>query len=223
MYDKVLEVYNIEEDETHGSFMASVLISNEPGYPFSLAIDIKYTLEVKGFSISVNVANINGDGKPLPFYMGWHPYFRSTTYKSFVTLDQCTKWAHVQLNDNLDPTGITVGDVGIFDGSQPIGGTENDPTFYDDEYKALTGPLTCGLGTQNVKLYDPPTNQTIVLWYDDAFHYIHIFTGSMSALNEDSVAIEPMSGMADAYNNHDGLTIISDGETWTGNFGVYIE
>ena len=223
MPGKKMAVSNIQENDGYGSFVASTQITNEEGYPFSLNIDITYMLTMEGLIVSINATNINGDGTPLPFYMGWHPYFKCTAYQSYVTLDSCTKWAHVQLNDNLDPTGITVGDIGIFDGSEPIGGTEDDPTFYDDEYKAMSGPITCGGDVQAVKLHDPPTKQTVVHWYDDAFHYVHIYTGSMSALQEDSVAIEPMSGMADSYNNHDGLTTISDGEAWIGTFGIYIE
>ena len=45
----------------------------------------------------------------------------------------------------------------------------------------------------------------------------------MSRFGENAVAIEPMSGMADAYNNHDHLSTLSGEENWTGEFGVYVE
>lgn len=220
MAGKILKVIDMEWDNDHGSFVASTQISNEPGYPFSLDVVITYTLNKYGFSIIVNATNTNGDGMPLPFYMGWHPYFKCTAYTSYVTLDPCQKWAHVQLNDNMNPTGITQRTY-MFDGSVVIGGNKTDPTFYDDEYKPLAGPLLCENG--RTKLFDTATNQAVILWHNAAFHYVHIFTGSSSMFHEDSVAMEPMSGMADAYNNHDGLTVLSDGETWSGSFGVYVE
>ena len=63
----------------------------------------------------------------------------------------------------------------------------------------------------------------VVLWQDSNFRFVHVFTGSNSIFHENAVAIEPMSAMADAYNNHDHLTTLSAGETWGGSFGVYVE
>ena len=73
------------------------------------------------------------------------------------------------------------------------------------------------------RLYDPDTGQTVVLWQAPNFRFNHIFTGSMSRFGENAVAIEPMSGMADAYNNHDHLSTLSGEENWMGEFGVYVE
>ena len=50
-----------------------------------------------------------------------------------------------------------------------------------------------------------------------------LFTGALADHGSASVAFEPMSGMADAYNNHDGLVTISAGGSWSGTFGVRVE
>ena len=192
----------------------------EQGYPFLLDIVIVYRLSDAGFNITIEATNANLHS-PLPFYVGWHPYFKCTAYSSYVTLDNCTQWNHVELNSNMDPTGITNLYKG-FDGTSPIGGNETDPTFYDDEFKPRSGTATkCEV--LNTKIHDTVTNHTVVLWQDSNFRFVHIFTGSMSLFKEDSIAIEPMSAMADGYNNHDHLTVLSGGETWTGSFGVFIE
>ena len=218
MPGKVLEVRETGEDDSEGSFTALAHIGNdEPGYPFSLDIRITYTLSRYGLSIDVTATNVNGDGTPLPFYMGWHPYFNCTAYTSHVMFDPFTNWGHVELNANMDPTGITKQST-IFNGSTPIGGTKDEPTFYDDEFKALYGPED-----SYVRLIDTATGQTVRLWFDASFPFVHIYTGSSTTFHEDGVAMEPMSGMADAYNNHDGLSTISDGQTWHGSFGVYVE
>ena len=217
MPGKVLDVRLTKEYYSGGTFIAVAHIGNdEPGYPFSLDIHIKYTLDSNGLSIDVIATNVNGDGTPLPFYMGWHPYFNCTAYTSYIM--SYINWGHVELNANMIPTGITKQDT-LFDGSTPIGGTKDEPTFYDDEFKALYSP-----GDNNyVRLIDTATNQTVRLWFDASFPFIHIYTGSSTTFHEDGVAIEPMSGMANAYNNHDGLSTISDGQTWHGSFGVYVE
>lgn len=62
----------------------------------------------------------------------------------------------------------------------------------------------------------------VVLWQDSNFRFVQVFTGSASGFGENAVAIEPMSAMADSYNNHDHLSILSGGEEWNGAFGVYV-
>ena len=118
----------------------------------------------------------------------------------------------------MDPTGNTQLDT-IFDGSQAIGGTAVDPTFYDSEFK----PRSPVSGVMLFRITDVPSEQSVVLWQDDSFRLTHIFTGAMKCFGQNGIALEPMSGMADGFNNHDHLTILSAGETWTGAFGVYVE
>ena len=216
MNDKQLTVTNTKV-ETHYALLELSIHFDQPlpGYPFTFDVSINYILSVTGFSMVFVVTN-RMESTPMPFYMGWHPYFLCTPYASFITLDKCTAWNHVELNDNMVPTGTTTPYDG-FDGNEPIGGNATNPTFYDDEFKPMqpTSPYCKIIET---KLYDEPTQQTVVLWQDSSFRLVHIFTGYVG-----TIAIEPMSGMADAYNNHDHLSVLSGGETWTGIVGVYIE
>ena len=186
-----------------------------PGYPFDFQVSIDYILSDSGFSMTFHVTN-NLESTPIPFYMGWHPYFLCVPYKSYVVLDPCTSWNYVELNANMDPTGETHQYFGL-NGTEPIGGTPLNPTFYDDEFKP-THPQKPQCHFIQTKLHDQPTRQTVVLWQDSSFRLVHVFTGRQGA-----IAIEPMSGMANAYNNHDHLSVLSGGETWTGSVGVYIE
>ena len=50
-----------------------------------------------------------------------------------------------------------------------------------------------------------------------------VFTGAKAGWGVDAIAVEAMSGEADAYNNHDGLHIIDAGETFVSSFGVYLK
>ena len=190
-----------------------------PGYPFTFDVSVNYTLSDTGFSMLFFIINVM-KSTPMPFYMGWHPYFACTTYKAFITLDRCTAWNHVELNANADPTGITLPYHGL-NGSRPIGGNETNPTFYDDEFKPMN-PENRGCEVIETQLYDEPTNQTVVLWQDASFKMVHVFTASEALFHQEAIAVEPMSGMADAYNNHDHLTVLSGGETWSGRVGVSV-
>ena len=186
----------------------------DKGYPFDWLYRITYTLSVKGFDISIVIQN-NMPSSPLPLYIGWHPYFLCTTHKAVVTFDKCTGWNHVELNSNMNPTGTTNSDV-PFDGETPIGGTATNPTAYDDEYKTTLPPSMCG--QIKTKLYDPDSEKTVVLYQSENMRFLQVFTGIVG-----TVAMEPMSGMADAFNNHDYLSTLSGKEVWQASFGVYLE
>ncbi len=221
MANKTLKVDSAAETDSYARLELSYSFDGtEPGYPFQLDVAVFYTLSDKGFNVSFQVSN-RMKNQPLPFYVGWHPYFNCTAYQAYVILDPCTQWNHVELNANKDPTGITAPYHG-FNGSTPIGGNKTNPTFYDDEFKPVSG-TSPECRVMETQLMDTKTDHTVVLWQDRSFKFVHIFTGSSTGFHEDSIAIEPMSAAADAYNNHDHLTTLSGGEVWTGSFGVYIK
>ena len=221
------KVFTVEKTQADNSSALLVLRysfrGDEPGYPFMLTVHIEYQLSKSGLSVSFTVVN-DMLTTPLPFYMGWHPYFACQAYKAVLTFDRTVAetegWLHVEMNSNLNPTGITDLFKG-FDGTSPIGGTLNNPTFYDDEFKPSGYGSSCP--EIHTKLYDPDDDQTVTLWQDFNFRFVHVFTGSASLFNENAVAIEPMSAMADGYNNHDHLTTLSGGETWKGMVGIFVE
>lgn len=118
------------------------------------------------------------------------------------------------------------------------------PTYMDDEVKAL-GPRTrtgagaacagkgeaggegeggAGFATGfTTRLVDAKSGQTVRLHHGANFRYLQIYTGSKAGGGEDAVVLEPLSAMSDAFNNHDGLHVISAGESLTTRFGVSIE
>ena len=222
MDGKKLRVTDTALTDSHANLQLSYHFDKPvPGFPFTFDVSINYILSDIGFEMHFFVTN-RMESTPMPFFMGWHPYFVCTAYKAHVKLDSCTEWNHVELNANMVPTGITTLYDGL-DGTRPIGGTAANPTFYDDEFKPVN-PTNPNCKTIKTKLYDEPTKQVVVLWQDASFKLVHVFTGyrSESTDTANTVAIEPMSGMADAYNNHDHLTVLSGGETWSGRVGVSV-
>ncbi len=221
MADKKLKICNQSADEFQANLQLSYEFFDEVrGYPFAWRFEIVYTLSSSlGLQMDITITNLEKTF-PIPVYVGWHPYFACTAYSSTVTLDPTVSWSHVELNRNLNPTGITT--LGSpFDGSTPIGGSSTEPTFYDDEYKSITPPPSNGFIT--TKLHDSASDKTIVLSQSPNMRFVHVFTGSTTGFGEGSVAIEPMSGMADAFNNHDHLTILSGQGTWQGSIRVSLE
>ena len=73
------------------------------------------------------------------------------------------------------------------------------------------------------RLIDTNSGDTVSLHHDLHFPYLQIYTGSKAGGGEDAVVLEPLSAMADAFNNHDGLHVISAGESLTTRFGVSLD
>ena len=216
---KKLSVYTTSVSANSGNITLSYdFDGSDEGYPFTLRMLVAYELSESGFKVSLTITNTMPQA-PLPLTVGWHPYFACSTHQARVQFEPRTAWNLVELDTNLDPTGNTQLDT-IFDGSQAIGGSAAEPTFYDSEFKPRSPLLN---DVMVFKITDTTCNQSVVLWQDSSFRLTHIFTGAMKCFGEDGIALEPMSGMADAFNNHDHLTILSAGETWSGAFGVYVE
>ena len=200
------------------------------GYPFDLHTEITYTLfdSFRGFQVDVLFTNLDTTGWSLPVYNGWHPYFLAHTSASTVTLDPCTSWKHVDVGQgpqyppprfsNMVPTG-RVGNTTLFNGSAPIGGNATHPTYMDDEVKAMNGE--CCPKMMETVLDDPVANTRSVLRHES--RYLQIWTGGLSTFGIDAVVLEPLSAMSDGFNNHDGLHVLSAGETTSNAFGIRIE
>ncbi|KAL1496846.1 hypothetical protein AB1Y20_014432 [Prymnesium parvum] len=204
----------------------------DAGYPFLLSVNITYTLHERragacaasAFTATTTATNTMA-AAPLPFSTGWHSYFAvSDASRAVVALDGCTPWNHILLTNHsnrygdLIPTGRTAPSA-AFDGRAPLGGTPQRPTYYDDEFKATAPPRACG--RLSTRITDG--NETAVLWQDDNFRFVQVYSGAKETFGEDAIAVEAMSSEADAWNNEEGVRILQAGETFSGSFGVYLD
>jgi len=71
-------------------------------------------------------------------------------------------------------------------------------------------------------VYDPTVGDSSVLWLSPSFRWLQVFTGGVPLLGQ-VVAIEPMSGETDAYNNGQARELLLQaGESWQGTFGFRV-
>ena len=121
---------------------------------------------------------------------------------------------------DLIPTGFTEPWT-KFDGTKILGGTSEKPTYYDDEFKATASTKQCPI--IETRIIDTTSGSVSVLWQDEMYRFVQVYTGTKSALGENAIAVEAMSSEADSWNNGQGLRLLQCGETYTGSFGVYLE
>jgi aldose 1-epimerase len=192
---------------------ASVVLSHayrgeHQGFPFAFDTRICYKLN-NGTGLSCTAEVINSGAVPMPLGIGWHPYV--TLGKPIDSLRLRIPGAHkVVLGPDMIPTG-DVAAFGRFLAADELGAQMLDDTFEVDVSD----------GTVGTDLTDPEAAVTVQVWQDchrGQFRYVHVYTSP----DRRSVAIEPMTCWADAFNNQRGLVILRPGESTMVRCGVRI-
>jgi aldose 1-epimerase len=187
-------------------------IHAQPGYPFTLALRVDYSLADDGLSVSTTATNIGADA--CPYGAGAHPYLTLGT----PTVDRLVLQApgrRVLVHDERNlPVGSEPVDGTEFDfrEARPIGTTILDNAFTDLE----RGPD----GRARVTLHDPDAGRTVSLSVDEHYGYLMLFTGDpLPDVNRRALAVEPMTCPPNAFRSGDSVIRLAPGDSaggaWT--------
>ncbi len=223
--------FEIYERGLTENFIEITFISKEirpgvfPGYPFSLNVYIKYRLEKDKLSMSV-IGENTGD-TPLPFFPGWHPYFK-TSDKGIDHLQLTVNSGKIILmNDQFIPlaNNEAYGNIDNY--------TELDFRDTISNELRIIGSRILDIGYADLKkdndglfrssIYDPQNGLGITMFQKDGFTIV--FSGdSLPDRPRKSIAIEPMRFLTNAFNRNEfieDMTILP-GENKKFTFGVEI-
>jgi len=179
------------------------------GYPFPFNLNITYSLSIDGFTCTTNIENKSS--KPMPMGDGWHPFF--TFGKKIDDLHiQFPSSYLFEVDDRLIPTGRKE-TYKKFNKFKKIGNTEFDSCFEFQSSKK---------GIQMTEIFDPEQNSTIQLWQEtgvNKYNYLQIYTPP----HRNSIAIEPMTCVANSFNNNIGLIELPKGGTFEARYGVRLK
>ncbi|CAE8707544.1 unnamed protein product [Polarella glacialis] len=231
LYKKTLQVLSSTENDHSATLLLGYdFDGTDPGYPFPLSVLLSYRLDDQGFTLTTT-ARHRGEAfldRPLPLTASWHSYLKvEDISQAVLELDRCSQWNHISVpndsnvNSSLIPTGHTSLFAG-FSGRSQIGGSRDDPVYWDDEFKALASAQSCPELKVSVR-ESLSSKEAKVLWMDSNFRWVQVFTGTVRNFGEQGIAVEAMSGQADAFNNMEGLRLLQPGEVWQGSFGVRLE
>jgi aldose 1-epimerase len=183
----------------HGITLAHQLRERE-GYPFALDLAVGYELDAAGVVVTLRATNA-GTGR-APFGAGLHPYLR---LDGDVTL-QVPARSRVPIDDRLLPIGPPAPVSGTdldFRHARRLGERRLDTCFGDLER-----------GSAGVASVTVDGARPLVVWMDDAFHFVQVFTA------DGAIAVEPMTCAPDAFNSGDGLLVLEPGASFTGRCGL---
>lgn len=182
---------------------------NIDGYPFPCLIKLSYKLSGKGLRCKTSVKNVGATAMPLGD--GWHPYFRLDTDNIDNCLLQLPPCTQLVLDQRKLPTGEQVPNT-HFNEPMLIG-----RTYLDDAYLLQTNEKKA------FTLLQHPTNAyQLCIWQQTGkkkYPYLQIYTPP----HRKSIAIEPMSCAANAFNNGIGLITLKPNKSYTAKYGVQIK
>lgn len=197
VYNKAFLVDELKKFENHAEIKLYYEELNPPtGYPFKFRVELTYKLTNEFLSLKINVINL--DDKKLPFTVGWHPYFKSVDLdKSKIQFD-CIK--KIKCNKNNIALGFEP-----FNSKMPLSLRKRR---FDDAF-VLENP--------DVKFFTPKYN--LVLKSSEKESFLQLYT----PMNTNAIAIEPMTGVSDSFNNKIGLKKLSPGQSYSIEWQVSIK
>ena len=177
------------------------------GYPFQYLLNLDFRLNEEGFSCKTVVQNLTESD--IPIGIGYHPYFRLG--------DNADEWllklpveAQLELDERLIPNGKESVDTRYQEFSPVKEVLDHAYRVHSTEGEAIT------------QLVNPSRNVTLTMWQRtglDQFNYLQVFTPE----SRRSIALEPMTGAPDAFNNEQGLIRLAPDQMLEATFGVRLE
>lgn len=204
MYNKKFTLANNGPSDSGEIMLRHEYDGSDAGYPFPCIVTYTFNISGKGFRCTVTVENKGSTA--LPLGVGWHPYFTLGCPVDELLL-QTPKVGTLFVDERMIPTGETE-EMSDYVTPEQIYDTNFDTGFVIEEDE----------GVSRTRITNTTKSVSLELWQSEEFPYVQIFTPP----GRESVALEPMTCPADAFNSKEGLIELAPGGTWSGNFGVML-
>jgi aldose 1-epimerase len=179
-------------------------LERQPGYPFSLALRIEYTLSPDGLRVETWADNTGAES--APFGAGMHPYLAGR-------VDDVVLRAPGRVLLHTDERALPTSRAPVagteYDFTSPrrIGSTQLDTAFTDLERGAD--------GLARVEFGD------VAVWLDQSYGWLQLFTGDpLPDVARRSLAVEPMSCPPNAFRTGEDVVRLEPGDGWRGAWGI---
>ena len=187
-----------------GRAVVEYRLEPQPGYPFSLALAIEYSLSPDGSASATTAENTGSEA--APFGSGMHPYLTGP-------VDDVVLRSPGRVVLHTDERGLPTGREPVagteydFTRARAIGSTQLDRAFTDLERDAD------GLARVNVG--------DVTVWLDESYGWLQLFTGDpLPDVARRSLAVEPMTCPANAFHTGEAVIRLEPGESVTSAWGI---
>ncbi|MDH2429567.1 aldose 1-epimerase family protein [Sphaerisporangium sp. TRM90804] len=183
-------------------------VEPSPGYPFRLAMRVRYTLNAQGLTTTLTAEN-TGD-EPAPYGCGPHPWLLAGDGPKEGWRLELPAGRVLLTDEVLLPRELTdvQGTPYDFRAERPIGDTVLDEAF--------TGLTPAADGVTRVRVLGAEGGVQIA-WDASAMPWVQVCTGT--GFGHPGLAVEPMTCPPDAFNSGTDLIVLGPGEkheaAWT--------
>lgn len=197
-------------DESEFSVTLEATIFPQHGYPFLLRHRVRYELD-QALDLRVSQTLVNDSQGAAPFVLGAHPYLRIGDVAPEDLVLTVRASTRLVADDRLIPrsTAAVAGDYD-FSAGAAVGSLLVDVALTDLSFDG-------GVARQTLTA---PDGRSVSLVQDENCQYVHVFVTDTFPGRSKAVAIEPMTGPANAFNSGDGLRWLAPGEAFTMNWGI---
>ena len=157
------------------------------GFPFSYHIAVIYTLSAAN-QLSIQTTVTNKAESAMPLADGWHPYFNMQAPADDCCIEMEVV-GKIKMNDQLIPTGHII-NASPYNGQLPL-----KEQHFDDCFMLSEANRICTV--------QGPYYQVTIHAVEN-YPYLQIFTPD----HRQSIAIENLSSVPDAFNNGLGLILL---------------
>ncbi|MGH9071529.1 MAG: aldose 1-epimerase family protein [Acidimicrobiales bacterium] len=184
------------------------------GYPFTLSLEVAYSLDADGLSVATTASNLGS--RACPYGTGQHPYLSPGS----GLIDDCTLTLDAATRILTDaerqlPTGTeaVVGSAYDFRAGRRLGEQKIDFAFTD----LVRDPA----GKAWVRL-EAPDGTAAELWVDEHYPIVEIYTGDTLSPPRRRLGMgtEPMTCPPNAFQSGEGLIRLEPGESVTTTWGA---
>lgn len=188
-------------DHAPDAVQLGLRLAPSPGYPWELELSAEYRVDASGLTVTQRAENRSGTH--APFATGAHPYLLAAAGGVddwTVRLDA----SRVLLVDErmLPERVVDAADVGLdLAHGRQIGATRLNHAF--------TGLRRDAVGRAAVTVGAPGV-EDVTLWADGSCRWFQLYTGDFDEVEaRRSLAVEPMSAPADAFNTGHDLVVLT--------------
>jgi aldose 1-epimerase len=185
----------------------------QPGYPFSLALNVEYSLSDAGLRVATTATNVGRDA--CPYGCGAHPYLTVGTQTADTVVLRAPGRTVLQVDERGIPVSADRVESTEYDflRARPIGATKIDNTFTDLERGDD--------GIARVELRHPDGETKVSLWLDESYPYLTLFTGdTQPSVARRSLAVEPITCPPNAFRSGESIVVLEPGESTTSTWGI---
>jgi aldose 1-epimerase len=203
------------EHATDRVVMATVL-RPLPGYPFTLDVQVEYTLTAHGLSAVTTATNL-GD-TPCPYGHGQHPYLSP----GHGLIDACT------LQFSAGTRILTDSQRQLPTGTEPVAGTAFDFTtprpLADLEIDFAFTELARDADRRAWVRLTGADGATAALWVDETYPFLELYTADTLAppRRRTGLGTEPMTCPPNAFQTGDHVIRLQPGQSRTTTWGAHL-